>query len=197
MGIMARVSSLCVYCGSSSAVAPEFLSCARDFGRTLGQARIEVIYGGGRVGMMGQLADGALEAGGTVTGIIPHGLHAREVAHLGLTNLILVDTMHQRKQLMAERADAFVVLPGGFGTLDEMFEILTWRILGLHDKPIVLVNQQGYWDPLLALMERIFTEGFAAAATRRQYLIVGSVAAVLPALAVLPQSHPAVEIARI
>jgi uncharacterized protein (TIGR00730 family) len=123
-------------------------------------------------------------------GIIPRHLHEREVAHHGVGNLVLVDTMHERKQLMAERADAFAVLPGGFGTLDEMFEILTWRILGLHDKPVVLVNQDDYWQPLLALMERIYAERFASAATRNHYAVVGSTAEILPALAGMrPASH--------
>ncbi len=183
---MARVSSLCVYCGSSNAVSPRFLAEAYAFGRALGDAGIELVYGGGRVGLMGRVADGALDAGGKVMGIIPRHLHEREVAHHGVANLVLVDTMHERKRIMAEHADAFVVLPGGFGTLDEMFEILTWRILGLHDKPMILVNQDDYWAPLLALMEQIYAQGFAAPKTRNFYTVVPSFVDVLPAVHALP-----------
>lgn len=183
---MARVSSLCVYCGSSNVVSPRFLAEAYAFGRALGDAGIELVYGGGRVGLMGRVADGTLDAGGKVMGIIPRHLHEREVAHHGVANLVLVDTMHERKRIMAEHADAFAVLPGGFGTLDEMFEILTWRILGLHDKPMVLVNQDDYWAPLLALMEQIYAQGFAAEKTRSFYTVVPSFVDVLPALHTLP-----------
>jgi uncharacterized protein (TIGR00730 family) len=194
---MARVSSLCVYCGSSNAVSPHYLVEAYAFGRAFGDAGIELVYGGGRVGLMGRVADGALEAGGAVTGIIPRHLHEREVAHQGVRNLVVVETMHERKTLMAERADAFAVLPGGFGTLDEMFEILTWRILGLHDKPLVLVNQDDYWAPLLALMEQIYAQGFAAPGSRDHYAVVPSFVEVLGALKTMRGATHATETARL
>ena len=188
---MAKVSSLCVYCGSSNRVSPELLGHAYDLGRGLAEAGIGLVYGGGRVGMMGRVADGVLSLGGTVTGIIPTNLYDRELAHRGVSDLVVVDTMHERKRQMAERADAFAILPGGFGTLDEMFEIVTWRILGLHDKPVLIVNDQGYWDPLLALLDRIYDEGFASPGTRRHYTIVAAIGDILPNLASLPgATHP-------
>jgi uncharacterized protein (TIGR00730 family) len=121
-----------------------------------------MVFGGGRIGLMGLAADAALAAGGQVVGVIPAALRDRELAHAGVSELIVVDTMHDRKRVMAERADAFAVLPGGIGTLDEFFEILTWRQLGLHDKPIFLVDVAGYWEPLRALLDHIVAHEFAA-----------------------------------
>ena len=183
---MASVRSLCVYCGSSNTVRPLFLEAAYDFGRILGRSGVELIYGGGRVGLMGRLADGCLAEGGRVVGIIPHHLHSREVAHSGVTELLLVDSMHIRKSMMAERADAFAILPGGLGTLDEMFEILTWRQLGLHDKPIVLADLDGYWGKLDALLQAMTAEGFAPA-PHRLFMRVDSIEAILPELAAARQ----------
>lgn len=185
---MAELRSLCVYCGSSNTVAPQFLQAAFGFGQLLGRAGLELIYGGGRVGMMGQVADGALAEGGRVTGIIPGHLHRAEVAHDGLTELLVVASMHERKQHMAERADAFVILPGGFGTLDEMFEIITWRQLGLHDKPVVLVDLDHYWQPLERLVDHFAGHGFITAANRNLYQRVERIDQVLPALAAAPAS---------
>jgi uncharacterized protein (TIGR00730 family) len=179
---MAKVQSLCVYCGSSNRVAPGYLTAAFALGRLLGQAGIELIYGGGRIGLMGRVADGVLAEGGRVTGIIPRHLHEREVAHDTVQELLVVESMHERKQLMAERSDAFAVLPGGFGTLDEAFEIITWRQLGLHDKPIVLVDLEGYWKPLQEMVERIIAEKFATDASRRLYQWIERVEDLLPAL---------------
>jgi uncharacterized protein (TIGR00730 family) len=180
---MAEIGSLCLYCGSSNRVAPHHLETAFAFGRMVGAAGIELIYGGGRVGLMGRAADGALSAGGRVTGIIPRHLHELEVAHPAISELLVVDSMHERKQLMAERADAFVVLPGGFGTLDELFEILTWRQLGLHDKPIVLVDLDNYWQPLAVLLDRMKAEGYVSEANRQLIRWVDRIDEVLPALA--------------
>jgi uncharacterized protein (TIGR00730 family) len=180
---MASIKSVCVYCGSSNRVDARFLDAATELGRLMGQAGLKLIYGGGRVGLMGRVADGVLQAGGEVLGIIPGHLHAREVAHPGVTELMVVDTMHERKQLMAEKADAFVVLPGGYGTLDEMFEIITWRQLGLHDKPLVLADLFGYWAPLAQLLDTIIDTGFAQPECRNLYHTVTSVADILPALA--------------
>ncbi|MEI9982982.1 MAG: TIGR00730 family Rossman fold protein [Aliidongia sp.] len=180
---MAEVRSLCVYCGSSNVVAPKFLEAAYALGRLIGRAGIGLVYGGGRVGLMGRVADGALAEGGKVTGIIPHHLHQREIAHGAVKDLILVDSMHERKQRMAELSDAFAIMPGGYGTLDEMFEILTWRQLGLHDKPIVLVDLDGYWQTLERMVDHFAAEGFISPTNRALYQRVESIDEVLPALA--------------
>lgn len=188
---MAEVRSLCVYCGSSNVVAPKFLEAAFAFGRLIGRAGIRLVYGGGRVGLMGRVADGTLVEGGQVTGIIPHHLHRHEVAHGAVSELILVDSMHERKQRMAELSDAFAVLPGGYGTIDEMFEILTWRQLGLHDKPIVLVDLDGYWQALERMVDQFAAEGFISQANRSLYHRVERIEDVLPALAAAqPASRP-------
>ena len=144
------------------------------------------MFGGGRVGLMGLLADAALAAGGRVTGVIPVRLCDAEVAHRGVTELVVVTNMHERKRLMAERADAFAVLPGGIGTLDEMFEIVSWKQLGLHDKPILLVDVGGYWAPLLALLGYIVDKGFARPQTRALLRVVPNVPALMAALAEEP-----------
>jgi len=190
---MASIKSVCVYCGSSNRVDPKFLDAATELGRLMGEAGLKLIYGGGRVGLMGRVADGVLAAGGSVVGIIPRHLHDREVAHPGVSELLVVDSMHERKQLMAEQADAFVVLPGGYGTLDEMFEIITWRQLGLHDKPLVLADLFGYWAPLALLLDTIIDTGFAQPDCRQLYSTVTSVAEILPALALVQPPRLAVE----
>ena len=163
---MQNIRSLCVYCGSSGAVAAQYRDAANELGAQLARVGIVLVYGGGRVGLMGLLADATLAAEGKVTGIIPSRLRDAEVAHRGVTELIVVDSMHERKRLMAERADAFAILPGGIGTLDEMFEIVSWKQLRLHDKPILLVDIGGYWAPLLALLDHVVDTGFAGAQTR-------------------------------
>jgi uncharacterized protein (TIGR00730 family) len=182
----AAIRSLCVYCGSSGAVAAAYREAAAELGAGLARAGIETVFGGGRVGLMGILADAALAGGGRVTGIIPARLRDAEVAHAGVTELVVVATMHERKRLMAERADAFAVLPGGVGTLDEMFEILSWRQLGLHEKPIFLVDIAGYWAPLRQLLAHIRAAGFAPARTLGFVHAVPTVAALLAALARQP-----------
>ena len=144
---------------------------------------IEVVFGGGRVGLMGLLADAALANGGRVTGIIPGRLRDAEVAHHGVSELVVVDTMHERKALMAERADAFAILPGGIGTLDETFEILSWKQLGLHDKPIFLVDVDGYWSPLRTLLNRVVDRGFAQPKTHDLLRVVPTVSALIELLA--------------
>jgi uncharacterized protein (TIGR00730 family) len=188
---MTAIRSLCVYCGSSPGADPAHAAASADFGRALARAGITLVYGGGRVGLMGVVADACLSAGGAVTGIIPHFLYNRELGHGGATELVVVDSMHQRKQAMFERSDAFCVLPGGIGTMDETFEIITWRQLGLHDKPIVLVDHKGYWQPFLDLIERTISERFASPATRGLFTVVGAPDQVLPALAASgPQRIP-------
>jgi uncharacterized protein (TIGR00730 family) len=166
---------VCVYCGSAGAVAETYRDAARDLGVALAGAGIEIVFGGGRIGLMGLLADAALAAGGKVIGIIPGALRDAELAHPGLTELVITGSMHERKRVMAERSDAFAVLPGGIGTLDETFEIVTWRQLGLHDKPLFLVDIDGYWQPLRALFDHLAAHGFAAPLVPRLLEIVPTV----------------------
>jgi uncharacterized protein (TIGR00730 family) len=183
---MHPVRRVCVYCGSSIGVDAAHREAARELGRGLAKAGLGLVYGGGRIGLMGLLADAALGAGGSVVGVIPSHLHAAELAHPGLSELVVVATMHERKRVMAERADAFAVLPGGVGTLDETFEILSWRQLRLHDKPIFLVDVGGYWRPLTALLDHIVAGGFARPETRALVTVVPTVAALLAALPETP-----------
>ncbi len=150
-----------VFCGARTGVSPGYAEEAAAIGREIARAGAGLVFGGGRVGLMGILADAVLEEGGTAYGVIPAGLFAKEVAHGGLTRLDVVQTMHERKARMADMADGFLALPGGYGTLDEFFEIVTWRQLGHHARPIVLYNASGYFDPLLVAMKRIADEGFA------------------------------------
>ena len=161
-----RVKSVVVYCGSSDESRPVYLEAAGSMGRALVARGLTLIFGGGRTGMMGAVADAALQAGGKVIGIMPRQFDTPVLAHPGLTEMILVDSMHQRKALMAERGDAFVALPGGFGTLEELFEILTWAQIGMHTKPVGVLNAEGYFDPLLALIEHARREGFIYAVHR-------------------------------
>jgi uncharacterized protein (TIGR00730 family) len=151
---------LCVFCGSQAGKQPFYAENARQLGSLLAQHGIGLVYGAGNIGLMGVLADAVLQAKGEVIGVIPKALVEKEVAHAQLTELHIVDTMHQRKALMADRADGFAALPGGYGTADELFEILTWAQLGLHAKPIGLLNVAGYFDPLLGWLERMVQEGF-------------------------------------
>ena len=151
---------VCVFCGSRPGGRPVFAEQARAFGRLLAARGVGLVYGGGHVGLMGILADAVLEEGGEVRGVIPRALEDRELAHRRLTELHVVDTMHQRKALMADLADGFAALPGAFGTGDELFEILTWAQLGLHGKPIGLLNVAGFFDPLLAWIDRAVEEAF-------------------------------------
>ena len=179
---MSSIRRLCVYCGSSGAVDRQYREAAAELGARLAAAGIGLVYGGGRVGVMGLLADAALAGGGEVVGIIPSRLRDAELAHPGATELVVVESMHERKRLMAEKADAFAVLPGGIGTLDEMFEILSWKQLGLHGKPILLVDIAGYWAPLRALLDDIVTKGFARPAARELLRVVPTVAALMATL---------------
>jgi uncharacterized protein (TIGR00730 family) len=157
-----QIRSVCVYCGSAIGTDQRYRAAAADLGRNLAAAGIAMVFGGGHIGLMGVAADAALAGGGRVIGIIPAALRDRELAHGRVGELVVVDTMHDRKRVMAERSDAFAVLPGGIGTLDEFFEILTWRQLALHDKPVFLVDVAGYWQPLRALLDHIVAHSFAA-----------------------------------
>ena len=152
--------SLCVYCGSRPGSHPEFASIAAQVGTWIGRHGGQLVYGGGRNGLMGTVADATLTAGGKVMGVIPKALVDKEQAHHGCTELHIVETMHERKQMMAEHADAFIALPGGIGTLEEFFEVWTWRQLGYHDKPIGLLNVNGYYDSLLAFLQSSVSSGF-------------------------------------
>ena len=151
---------LCIFCGSSFGARPIFRDSAEAAGRLLAEREIELVYVGGNVGLMGAVADACLAAGGRVIGVIPQALADKEVAHAGLTVLHLVDSMHERKAKMAELSDAFLAMPGGYGTWDEFCEVLTWAQLGIHDKPCALWNVAGYYDPLLAMADRAVMEGF-------------------------------------
>ncbi len=183
---MPKVSALCVYCGSSNEVDPKHLRAARETGRLAAERGIEIVFGGGHVGMMGALADGALAARGKVTGIIPEILMARETAHEGVSEMIVVENMHTRKRRMFERSGAFCALPGGMGTLDETFEILTWKQLGLHDKPIVLANLDGYWDTLLTMLEFQTAQGYVRPEQMGLFRVVTSVGSIFDALEAAP-----------
>lgn len=152
--------SICVYCGSRFGNHPEYESAARELGSLVGRNGWQLVYGGGNVGLMGVVADAAIESGARVVGVIPDSLMKREVGHRGLAELHVVQTMHQRKQMMAERADVFVALPGGIGTFEELFEVWTWRQLGYHDKPIGLLNVAGYYDRFLDFMSQTTEDGF-------------------------------------
>ena len=156
------VSSVCVYCGSQVGDATLYRDSAARLGAALARARVRLVYGGGSIGLMGVCADAALASGGAVTGVIPRFLATKEVAHAGLADLVLVDSMHERKRVMFDRSDAFVALPGGYGTLDELFEMVTWRQLGRHEKPILLVNLGGFYDHLVAHVDRAIEAGFVA-----------------------------------
>jgi uncharacterized protein (TIGR00730 family) len=153
-------ASICVYCGSSRGVRAEYAQAARELGALLARRRIRLVFGGGSVGLMGVLADAVLEDGGIVTGVIPRALRTAELAHEGLSEMIEVDSMHARKQRMVELADAFIALPGGIGTMDELFETWTWLQLGIHAKPVGLLNVAGYYDPLIVFLSQMRDHGF-------------------------------------
>lgn len=152
--------SICVYCGSSTGDRSDYADAARQLGTLFAQRAIRLVFGGGSVGLMGVLADAVLAAGGKVTGVIPHGLRTEELAHEGVSEMIAVDSMHARKQRMVELSDAFIAMPGGIGTLDELFETFTWLQLGIHDKPVGLLNVAGYYDPLLTFLRQMSDRKF-------------------------------------
>ena len=159
--------SICVYCGSRDGLDPRFGAAAQALGSFIGRSGWRLVYGGGRAGLMGQVADATLAAGGSVLGVIPQSLMTREVGHTGLSDLRVVATMHERKQAMAEAADMFVALPGGIGTFEELFEVWTWRQLGYHDKPVGLLNVAGYYDRLLEFLDHSQHQGLVDAGQRR------------------------------
>jgi len=160
------MKSICVYCGSADDLRSEYLEAARQMGAAIARSNLELWYGAGSTGLMGAVADGALQAGGRVVGVIPELFNTPRLAHMGLTRLEVVASMHERKDRLAQAADAFVALPGGYGTFEELFEILTWSQIGLHQKPVGLLNVLGYFDPLLAMVEHARREGFIYAEHR-------------------------------
>ncbi len=183
------IKSICVYCGASPGASETFTNIAKDLGRELAERNIRLVYGGGGIGLMGAVADATIAAGGQVLGIIPQHLERAELGHRGLTELKIVDTMHTRKRMMFDQSDAFVILPGGMGTLDETFEIITWRQLGMHDKPIVLINHEGYWDPFLDLIDHVIDNGFARPAARQLFSVVAGIGRLFDLLEAQPQTR--------
>ncbi|MEY8689751.1 MAG: TIGR00730 family Rossman fold protein [Leptothrix sp. (in: b-proteobacteria)] len=175
--------SICVYCGSRLGTRSDYAAVARALGEQIAQRGWRLVYGGGHVGLMGVVADAVLAGGGEVCGVIPDSLMQREVGHRGLTELHVVPTMHERKQLMASRADAFIALPGGIGTLEELYEVWTWRHLGYHRKPIALLDVAGYYRHLLAFMHTAQAEGFVSAEQARTLITDSNPATLLDALA--------------
>ncbi|KAF1062411.1 TIGR00730 family Rossman fold protein [Burkholderia gladioli] len=179
------VRAVCVYCGSSPGADPAFMEASEALGRALARARLKLVYGGGTTGLMGAVARGALDAGGEVGAVIPRFLIDREANQASLTmfeDLTITDTMHERKHRMFERSDAFVALPGGIGTVEEIVEIMTWSQLGRHRKPIVLVNTKGFWNPLLALLDHLREAGFIHSGHLLQPILAERVEDVVPAI---------------
>ena len=186
---MSDIRSVCVYCGSSSHGPENHRVAARQLGSLLAGNGIRLVFGGGHIGLMGVTADAALAAGGEVVGIIPDFLRDLELGHNGCTEMIVTDSMHSRKQKMAELSDGFAILPGGLGTLDEAFEIITWRQLGLHDKPIVIVDVDGYWQPLQALIDQVTANNYMRPTDAPLFEFVGSIDEILPALRKAPAAR--------
>ncbi|HWM85986.1 MAG TPA: TIGR00730 family Rossman fold protein [Kofleriaceae bacterium] len=174
---------LCVFCGSRAGARPDYAELADELGRLMAARGIALVYGGSRVGLMQRLADAVLAGGGTAIGVIPHSLVDREIAHPGLTELHVVDTLHQRKALMADLSDGFTALPGGVGTMDELFDIVTWRALGLHHKPIALLDAGGFFAPLRAMLDHMMVEGFLDQDVRSMIASADRPEALLDALA--------------
>jgi hypothetical protein len=184
-------SSVCVFCGSRFGADPDIREMAAKLGELLAGEKMTLVYGGGGVGLMGVMANAALAAGGKVVGVIPTFLLKREAGHPALTQTVVVDTMHQRKLEMFERSEAIVVLPGGIGTLEEFFEVLSWRTLGLHTKPIVILDKGGYWQPLADLLRSCVEGGFAAPAHLDHVAFIDELDQLLPTLRAMPRGETA------
>lgn len=187
------MDSICVYCGSADGVSPDFVSAARATGMVLARAGLTVVFGGGRTGLMGALADAALEAGGRVVGVITESMNTPALAHPGLTRLEVTPTIHQRKARMYELAGGYIALPGGFGTLDELFETLTWGQIGEHAKPVGLLNVNGYYDPLLVMLDRAVDEKFLFPEHRQALLCASDPARLLESMQDHQYPHEAVK----
>lgn len=177
-----KLQSICVYCGSREGTSDTYMEAARALGRAIAEAEIELVYGGGDIGLMGAVANAVVDGGGMVTGVLPQFLRDVEIPSHRIRELVITETMHERKALMFERSDAFCVLPGGIGTLEEMVEMMSWAYLRQHTKPIVLVNLGGFWDPFFTLVDHMIAEGFAHEDMPRLWRVVDTVEDVLPAM---------------
>jgi len=169
-----EMKSVCVFCGAQNAVPQNYLDMAHTLGGDMALAGKQLVYGGGDCGLMGAVANGVLKENGKAIGVFPRSLGRIEVEHRGLTKMHMVDSMHERKQIMYDNADVFVILPGGCGTLDEMFEVITWHQIKIHEKPVIIYNYNGYWDHLIALLEHMVNVGFAKPETRQFYTVVNT-----------------------
>jgi uncharacterized protein (TIGR00730 family) len=179
---MKKISTVCVYLGSSGQCDEIYKKTADDFGRMLTKSNMALVYGGGRVGLMGIVAESVMASGGRAIGIIPEHISKREIQHEGLSELHVVDSMHTRKQMMVDKSDAFVILPGGIGTLDELCEVMTWKQLGMHDKPIIIANVNGYWTPFVNMIENVIAGKFMRDTDRKLITVVDTIDEVIPAL---------------
>ena len=193
---MARLTSVCVYCGAALGANPAYAAAAQVLGGALAEAQIRLVYGGGSVGLMGTVARAVLDAGGAVTGIIPRFLQSREKPMDGLSEIVLTDDMHQRKMLMFERAEAFVALPGGVGTLEEIVEQMTWAQLGRHEKPVLIANIDGFWNPLLHLLDQMARERFIRSGLELTYLIADTAEEIVPILTRAAAARPPAALAQ-
>ena len=178
----ARINSICVYCGASSQVDQAFKDDAARLGNILAKEKVRLVYGGGKVGLMGIIAEAVFRNGGEIVGIIPEHIQNKEIRNTDVTELYVVDSMHTRKRMMVEKSDGFIVLPGGFGTLDETFEILTWKYMGLHDKPVVFVNTRNFYAPLMGMVDHMVESGFTPFWQRNLFQIVDTPEEALPAI---------------
>ena len=169
-----KMKSICVFCGAQNAVPKIYIDMASELGTGMAKAGKQLVYGGGDCGLMGAVANGVLQGGGKAIGVFPRSLGRIEVEHKGLTTMHMVDSMHERKQIMYDNADTFVILPGGCGTLDEMFEVITWRQIKIHEKLVIIYNFNGYWDHLVTLLEHMVNIGFAKPETRNFYTVVNT-----------------------
>ena len=185
--------SIAVFCGASDDVSEIHLEVGKKLGEEFAEHDIRLVYGGGDCGVMGAIANATMANGGKVTGVFPHSLKNIENEHESLTEIIMVDTMHQRKEIMYQRSKAFVILPGGFGTMDEMFEIITWKQLKLHNKPIILFNHNGYWSHLVSLMDNIIAKGFAKKEVHTFYEVVDDLPSLMEAIEVSDYSDDRAE----
>ncbi len=189
--------SVCVYCGSRTGAQPAYRALAGALGNAIGRRGWQLVYGGGRAGLMGTVADATLAAGGRVVGVIPDSLMKLEVGHAGLTELHVVQTMHQRKQMMAERSDAFIAMPGGIGTFEELFEVWSWRHLGYHQSPLGLLDTQGYWSPMLSFLNHSVAEGFMGPDQMAMLHVADDADALLDQLLAARGTAPSADFARI
>ena len=187
------MNSICVFCGSADSLHPDYLAGARDMGRLLARRGLRVVYGGGKTGLMGAVADGALEAGGEVIGVIIPSMHTAPLAHAGVTSMEVTPTMHARKARMHELSDAFIAMPGGYGTFDELFETITWSQTGAHSKPIGLLNIRNYYAPLLAAIDHAVNEGFVFREHRESLICESKAETLLEALGKYEHDHEAVK----